>query len=291
MKIIGTRAILGAYLAFYLLSYSHDSLANNRLGVMPPDWYKVGIFVNFDNVKIRSSYLNLYKSVDDTVASTLDNALSPLPFELKQKLFASETRNPFQILFPQVYLAEKNNLYQHCDFVGIQFELDDNQKTKEWFISFPAEKCINKGDAIMRPSEAESHAWIMQKKGDGIYTILMQSEGSLYVLNDKKQGYKTLETKIFNQAVKRDNQQSCGYGIISWRYQNKRYTPQRLFPKINGCEHLFPEIGASPEQREQTVFNFVEKNLLNRLNQLMQYTLFRSTDGDLQINPIQSIKN
>ena len=288
MKIKPSRfLIVGICMTLFLLSTSHAALSKDQLTRMLSNGHKVGFFVNFDGIKIRNSHLDIYENGNDIVGSTLDNVLKPISSDLIQHLFSPETINPFRVLFPQIYQSAQNNAYQYCDFVGIQFELDDRQDTQEWFISFPAEKCLYADNAIIQNSYSEAHSWFIQKDSQGIYKVLMQSEGLLYSIKHKNHAYRTLETQIFNQHMQRNNKKSCGYGIITWNYQNNQYIPQQLFSKINGCESVFPETGEDPRQREKNMVTLVEKLLFNTLNKLIPNKLFIDNEGKLNIISIQ----
>ncbi len=183
--------------------------------------------------------------------------LVEIPEKLKLMIFSKQIINPFKVLFPYIYTIKAQNLIKQCskppnnfyanryfDFRGIQFELDDNLETTEWYITAPIEACFYAKYHHLNYLEDKyndiGHNWLVQKQANGQYRILMESEGSTNIYNKKHQGYKDFTTQaygnhIYRQKAKKDSDKYCWEAWISWKYKSGSYQPTRVAGL--GCEY------------------------------------------------------
>jgi len=246
---------------FFLLSSiaMADTSTMEDLKNISNSWYFLEINPNFDKESFfdQSQYpanLNLVagsiilreKQTDNREEYSWAKKLKAIPLKIKNDLFSKKTNNPFKPLFPEIYTLNGKKKLRHCgDFVGVQFELDDIKETQEWLIAAPVEYCIYGKKAIIEDFagyDSSAHIWILQKKQNNHYRVLMESEGVTYVINKKHQGYKRISTYIYNKHIYRKkalrNPDSvCGSGGIGWQYQSDSYQPVSISVDAYSCSH------------------------------------------------------
>ena len=249
--------------------------------MIPKQGYKVGFFVEFQKQNKYSDYLNIYHDKNDVSGSIVDDVFKPIPLTLRNKIFSATTLNPFRLLYSDIYTSLEYKRYPQCSFIGLQLEVDDKAVTKEWLIAFSMKNCVSSNNMRAYSSNSDVHFWILQSDTKKQYRVLMESDNLFYMINNHNKAYKILETQLFNLPINKLDKKACGYGLVKWHYQQGRYRPYQLYPKINGCDAVYPERNESPYQREQGIFTAVEKRLLNRLNTLLKYPLLRNSQGNL----------
>ncbi len=234
-------------------SLSANSLVSNDLNTIPNQWYK-SLFRPFfyDKNKLDGDSIILWETKGKETTKDLHDMLKIIPNKVKQRLFSNQTLNPFRAIYSDVYTPKARKAFKKCDFVGIQFKLDDRAETQEWYIAAPVETCLY-GEKAIGPIPAgdnsEIHYWILQKDSRNQYQILMESGGLLTVTNIKQQGYKQLKTQIFNQHIYRDKAdkdtyplQSCGGARIIWEFRADKYYPIELYPATAFCDRGYDEM-------------------------------------------------
>ena len=262
------------------------------LNHLPERWNHVHIRPYFyDNVKENGSSILLWRNKNGS-SEDFDNILKPVPNSLKYQLFAKKTVNPFRSVFADFYTKASQKKFQLCDFVGIQFELDDNKKTKEWYIAAAAEVCIYGDNAIRRVyagGSSDIHSWILQQDNRGRYRVLIESEGTISIGNNRNMGYREIkESYIYNKHVyrKRNKQNPasvCGGGTLKWQYQNDQYLPVKMYPSINSCSRYYDDF-LSPETKAEfdaRMAQLVSQNVLNWLEKVRGEKLTVDRDGNL----------
>jgi len=267
------KTILQVIMASILLSLTSYVIANKTtfkdLQYLKNDWYKL-LFYSLNT----SPDLRLYKTRDDYIEGydrRKDFYLVKIPPKLKQIIFSNHTINPFKSMFPYIYTVNNKKIITRCaNFTGVQFELDDNPETTEWYIIAPVETCLRdkdffrKNPVTLNPSEV-GHIWIVQKQPNGQYRIVMEAEGDTAITNTKHQGYKQLDTFIYNRHIYRrevenNSNKYCGKAGISWRYQSGNYQPTRVGGSASNCKYH------SERHKNMLVKNIVIPLVLQWLN-------------------------
>jgi hypothetical protein len=161
----------------------------------------------------------LYK---DLVNSIGQIDMRQLPSTVKQSIFLPTTYNPFKPAYAYLYIASTLAKLKNCQFIGIQFELDDNPKTQEWFISMPLYGCLN-GQASGNGGDA--HLWITQKDSQNKTRVLMEADGALSLVKtpQDKFGYRQIRTEHYVTRFAPQNPLGCGRVAMKWIYQGKQY--------------------------------------------------------------------
>ena len=285
----------------YIFLWSSIVIADTtkNLNQLPKKWHYIHIRPYFNNVKGDGSSVLIWQKEDTTVPETLRDMLKPIPSILKHQLFAKETDNPFKPVFANFYTKASQKKFQLCDFVGIQFELDDNNKTKEWYIAAAAEVCIYGDNAIRRVyagGSSDIHSWIVQQDNMGKYRVLMESEGTISIGNNRNMGYREIKRSyIYNKHVyrKRNKQNPssvCGSGTLKWQYQNGQYLPTEMYPSISSCSRYYDDF-LSPETKAE--FNarmkkVASQDVLNWLEKVRGEKLSVDKNGSLLPIPAQT---
>lgn len=199
------------------------------------------IFSTFYNpdgkgVEIRATLAN---QKDQTIGEVKTTVL--LPTSLKRQLFFPTTSNPFKAVYAVLYTPAALKKLQNCPFVGIEFDLDSNRKTREWYISTSTVGCVKNQSYI---DGGMGHNWILQKTEKGQFRVLMESDSTLHVakLNNKKSLYKPLETLHVVMRFSPSSKLGCGAISVDWTYSStkqqyqigKTYLQQANCPEIQG---------------------------------------------------------
>lgn len=164
------------------------------------------------NGKILDSSITLSDEQEHTTGVVVANTLSP---SLKKSLFLPTTLNPFKDAYAVLYAPTAFKQLQNCSFVGIEFDLDNNHKTKEWYIATSATGCIKEQPYI---DGGSSHNWILQQTEKKQFRVLMESDDGLCVdkLNNKQDRYKPLETLHAVMRFKPSSTLGCGEVRVYW---------------------------------------------------------------------------
>ncbi len=232
-----------------------DSLS---LPAVPEGWHSLLLDVQFNGTRFQSGNVSLFNK-DGSLARYLPHLFKPISADLQQRLFMDSTENRFRRLYPRVY-QQPATAYAGCSFVGLELDLDNRPETREWYITFPAERCIYRQHALLNLGvDFNQHGWLLQCQANGHFRVLMESSGVLYLSGDTvAESYKGLRTRVFNPHIdrqaahrERGNRPVCGFGVIDWRFQGKSYQPTRLFPVVTSCEEQFVHFAQPGENLTQ----------------------------------------
>lgn len=224
------------------------------LASVPAAWQKLQVDVRFQQQQLQSAQIRLYDAPGQA-PQTLSHSVKPAPAYLRDALFAPSTANPFRSAFAPLYQAAQR--LNTCPFVAVQIEVDHQAATQEWYLATAAEYCLQGQQAVLaQGTDFSAHVWLLQRLSNGRFRVLMQSTGALTVdASGTTQGYKALQTRIFNPHVIRSNgshtQPVCGFGVIDWRYQQGRYQPIKLYPIVSTCERHYQALLRPEETQAQ----------------------------------------
>ncbi|WP_026221011.1 hypothetical protein [Thiofilum flexile] len=181
--------------------------------------------------KITRSSISIYNKRNDLQDNIEINLAIPLPADIKQALFSPSTQNPFKKAYATFYTPTNFKQLKTCPFTGIDFNIDNNLKTEEWYITTPATGCIKDQHDI---DGITSHNWIIQRDEVGKFRVLMESDKSLVIdLVTPQSPYKPLSTYHSIQRFMPKSTLECGDAYIKWRYNNTKKQYQYVFKKIS----------------------------------------------------------
>ncbi|WP_020558594.1 hypothetical protein [Thiofilum flexile] len=161
----------------------------------------------------------LYKSLNSTIGTV---EIDQLPNIVKQNLFRSTTYNPFKAAYAYLYTSSNLEKLKSCSFVGVPFELDNNSKTQEWFISTSLYGCL-KGQ--VRGDGGGIHSWVLQQDSQNKSRVLMESDGPLSITKtpQDKAGYRQMRTEHYVIRFAPQEKIGCGKVLLKWGYNGKQY--------------------------------------------------------------------
>lgn len=164
---------------------------------------------------------------------------SGVPTDIQRALFSPTTQNPFKKAYATFYSPTNFKQLQRCQFIGADFNLDNNPKTEEWYISISATGCIKDQPYI---DGGTSHNWITQRNEKGQFKVLMESDDSLMIdLVTSQSPYKPLNTIHNVMRFMPKSPLGCGDIYMKWRYNNTKKQYQYTFynPRHAGCDQKF----------------------------------------------------
>lgn len=191
-----------------------------------------------------------------------------LPDDIRQALFSPATQNPFKKAYATFYTPANFKQLQRCQFIGSDFNIDNNPKTEEWYVATSATSCIKDQSYI---DGGTSHNWIIQRDEKGKFKILMESDDSLTIdFATAQSSYKPLNTIHNVMRFMPKSTLGCGDVYMKWRYNHAKKQYQYTFynPRIAGCDQKFSyEIVTDPEAKKaiaavnKVVIPWVKNNL------------------------------
>ncbi|WP_020559511.1 hypothetical protein [Thiofilum flexile] len=191
----------------------------------------LNFFTQYFDGKITSASITVYNKKKETLHDIDIKLDIPLPANIKQAIFSPNTQNPFKKAYATFYTPANFKQLKTCPFTGIDFNIDNNLKTEEWYITTPAAGCI-KGQRDI--DGVTSHNWIIQRDEVGKFRVLMESDKSLTIDPVTSQSpYKPLSTYHSIQRFMPKSTLECGDAYIKWRYNNTKKQYQYFFKKIS----------------------------------------------------------
>ncbi|WP_020559342.1 hypothetical protein [Thiofilum flexile] len=207
----------------------------------PIDAPAFSFFTQYSGDKIIDASISIYDKKNKPKESIGINLTVPLPANIKQALFSPNTQNPFKKAYAVFYNSNNFKQLKTCPFIGINFNIDNNLKTEEWYITTPATGCI-KDQPDLSYSNSVTHNWILQQDEKGSFKILMESDDALMIdLATPQSTYKPLDTIHNVMRFMPKSTLGCGDVYIKWRYNNTKKQYQYIFynPRIAGCDQKF----------------------------------------------------
>lgn len=198
----------------------------------------LNFFTQYSNGKITQSNITIYNKKRVVQSNVEINLSLPIPNYIKQALFSSATHNPFKRAYATFYTPTNFKQLKACPFTGIDFNLDNNLKTEEWYITTPATFCI-KDQPDLSYSNSVTHNWIIQRDEKGKFRILMESDDTLTVdLATPQSLYKPLNTTHNVMRFIPKSPLGCGDVYMKWRYNNtkKQYQYITYYSGTAGCD-------------------------------------------------------
>ncbi|WP_162596675.1 hypothetical protein, partial [Thiofilum flexile] len=186
------------------------------------------------NGKILDSSVTLSDNQEHTIDQV--SVKNPLPEALKKALFSPSTPNPFKTAYTVFYTPTAFKQLQSCPFVGIEFDLDNNRKTQEWYIATPTVGCVKSQPYI---DGGTSHNWILQKTEKGLFRVIMESDSSIYSYKAdlKRSIYKPLSTLHHVMRFNPSSKLGCGAVLINWSYNptKQQYQMGKTYLQQSNC--------------------------------------------------------
>ncbi|WP_020559337.1 hypothetical protein [Thiofilum flexile] len=218
-----------------LLGCTYPIQANdsNEISIFKAGAIIFSTFYNPDGkgIEVRAT---LADQEDHTVGEIRVTTL--LPSIIKQNLFSPTTLNPFKSAYAVFYTPTAFKQLQRCPFMGIEFDLDNNRKTQEWYIATSTVGCVKNQSYI---DGATGHNWILQKTETGLFRVLMESESPLYSnkANSKKGSYKPLDTFHHVMRFNPGSKLGCGAVRIDWTYNptKQQYQMGKTYLQQSNC--------------------------------------------------------
>ena len=206
-------------------------------------WQKISAQLVFPPNAAPLSRLLIYQ--DNALSQTDDGAFTPISSSIRQALLAPQTENPFRTRLPKLYQARAG--LANCPMVMTTIDLDNQADTQEYWIAYSRLRCFVLDEAErLRQADNQPHYVLLQKKANGTYRVLMESDGSLSIINQLSSGYKTLESKIMLAREFPNHTLQCGGAELGWRYEGKAYRLSQVDYVAHDCEpRHFPNLSGS----------------------------------------------
>jgi len=200
---------------------------------------------SWPEIEIRGDY---WKYTNDS--NRIHN--KALSGSLKKHLLSSKTKNPFKVVYSDIYSSYNSQKLEKCSFYALKLDLDNNPNTNEWIISAYLESCLygysyeadRQGSFKNYYYSDNPHNWILQKDTQGQYRVILESDDPIYMMNRHDPNYNTnaLSTKMFLGKINRNNKTLCGAAEISWQYKDGQLYPFKAKASADGCYRLFVKI-------------------------------------------------
>ncbi|MEZ5536622.1 MAG: hypothetical protein R3F02_13485 [Thiolinea sp.] len=270
-----------------LLSVACQAKTNSVLDNFPVvtnRWHSLHFDLIFDENKLAYQRIKMFENSRVDSAKIYEGELYQGKMNLLRPILTSIRSRPFQKAFDTVHQGLRGKQYDNDEFVGIQFELDDNPATQEWYLAFQFEFCSSNnssGDALTTTCNDEQiHSWIIQSQGEAGYRILMETNGLMRISKNKQShGYKSIITYSFNRLNYPSPTENrvegepppCGRGEIEWAYTDSQYLPIKLTPIKGSCDLQFLDDNETLEEfaeRTEPIIKFyLEKWIKEKINQ------------------------
>jgi hypothetical protein len=152
--------------------------------------------------------------------------------KLKKDLFDSNTQNSFKKFYPAYYSSAYQAVMQQCEFVYYPIEVDNNSRTREWWIGMSPYACQPTPivDLEQNALLASGHNWLLQEYKPNQFQIIMESDtgyGGL-IVNIKKTilGWSSLETYFDTDSYDALTKNKCGQIYAVWKFNPKYHNYQ-----------------------------------------------------------------
>ncbi|WP_020560966.1 hypothetical protein [Thiofilum flexile] len=224
-KILMVGILVGFFAISPILSVA-ASTANDPIDTAPA----LSFFTQYtESGIITRSIITAYDKKRDSQGDY--SVESKIPADIKKALFSPTTQNPFKKAYATFYTSISFKQLQKCHFTGADFNLDNNPKTEEWYISTSATGCIEDQSYI---DGGTSHNWIIQRNEASKFKVLMESDRTLRVNPITTQStYRPLGTYHNIQRFMPKSTLGCGDVYLEWRYNNTKKQYQYVLKNIS----------------------------------------------------------
>lgn len=198
--------------------------------------------------------LRFYPKNPKSIGDPQEDIFRPISRNLNQIISHKSTENPFRNSFPKIYTVKNIAKRLKCPVKGVRLEVDNNPSTKEWLISFFAQKCLNNKNFILKDKEKNNiHQWILQQRTNGKYRILIEIESRLTSIENTNtyKGYKQIETSFSVKHTLPNYPLKCGDADITWKYAaDNRYHIKSVLYNISNCRPIYLYNNTNPHLDE-----------------------------------------
>ena len=176
-------------------------------------------------------------------SSVIKKHFSTATKRVKEATLASTTENPFRMLYPHIYTANHREILLKCPMLSFPFELDNDASTQEWLVSSSTYFCLG---ANKQGIDHDAHMWLLQKKSNEHYQILMEGD-SLMVINNlnpknnqytnKTHNYNSIESYLYLNRTQTGLNSKCGGTKNKWYYSQGHYQLEKTEYHTRDCDY------------------------------------------------------
>ena len=152
--------------------------------------------------------------------------------ELKKALFDPNTNNAFKKFYPAYYSSTYQAIMKQCEFVFSPIEVDNNSRTKEWWIGMSPYACRPTPIVGLEQNVLlnTGHNWLMQEYKPNQFQIIMENDGAYGGLTvdikNTTAGWSLLKTYFETPSYDALTKNKCGEIYAVWRFNAKYHNYQ-----------------------------------------------------------------